>query len=190
MITTRRARGIDISRHQGEFNPTLEKKKEIDYLILKASQKTWSDDKFEDFYSQTANFPIRGAYHFFTTINKESSKLLLKREVKKKIRDASPGTRTAVQNFNKRNNNGLPIMGPHEPRIALPNGSKLRVSATHKESDKDSGDGIIHGSGSRLYYKITNDQSNGKAKGLYVKKVDVEIAIVFSPIVNSANMYF
>ena len=86
-MTTRRAQGIDISRHQGFFRPTSKKRKEIDFVILKASQKTWSDDKFEELYSVTGDFPIRGAYHFFTTLNKESSKLLRKRDVKQKIRD-------------------------------------------------------------------------------------------------------
>ncbi len=80
---------------------------------------------------------------------------------------------TVVQSFKDRNANGVPNMEPHVPRIKRANGSQLRVSKTHTESDRDNGDGVIHGGGNRLYYKITDDKSNGKAAGLYVKKVDV-----------------
>jgi hypothetical protein len=85
-----------------------------------------------------------------------------------------PGTNSAVQSFKKTKKNGVPIMGPHnKPRIRLSNDTQLRVSKTYKVSDKDSGDGVIHGDADRLYYKITDDPSNDKAAGLFVKKVDV-----------------
>jgi hypothetical protein len=74
-----------------------------------------------------------------------------------------------------RKDNGVPVMGPHEPRIALPNGTRLRVSKTHKESDKDKGDGVIFG-GKKRYYKIMEDAENGKAAGKFVKKEDVKPA--------------
>ena len=88
---------------------------------------------------------------------------------------AKSGTKTAVQSIVDRKDNGVPVMGPHEPRIALPNGTRLRVSKTHKESDKDKGDGVIFG-GKKRYYKIMEDAENGKAAGKFVKKEDVKPA--------------
>jgi len=86
---------------------------------------------------------------------------------------AKTGQRTAVQSIVDRKENGVPVMGPHEPRIALPNGTRLRVSSTHKESGKDKGDGVIYG-GKQLYYKITEAADNKAAAGLFVKKQDVK----------------
>ena len=81
---------------------------------------------------------------------------------------------TVVQSFKDRNANGVPNMEPHVPRIKRANGSQLRVSKTHTESDRDNGDGVIHGGGNRVYYKITDDKSNGKAAGKFVKQEDVK----------------
>lgn len=93
-------------------------------------------------------------------------------KVKVKPRD---GKNTRLQSFKDRNNNKLPIMEPHVPKVKRANGSQLRVSRNHTESDRDKGDGVIHaaGGGSRLFYKVTDDPANGKAAGLYIKKVDV-----------------
>jgi len=85
---------------------------------------------------------------------------------------AKTGQKTAVQSIVDRKENGVPVMGPHKPRIALRNGTRLRVSKTHKESGKDKGDGVIYG-GRQQYYKITDETENDKAAGLFVKKQDV-----------------
>ena len=88
---------------------------------------------------------------------------------------AKSGTKTAVQSIVDRKDNGVPVMEPYKPRIALSNGTRLRVSKTHKESDKDKGDGVIYG-GKKRYYKITDDVENGEAAGNFVKKEDVKPA--------------
>jgi hypothetical protein len=84
-MVARRAHGIDISAWQKIFNPPDEIKEEIDFVILKASQEKSRDRKFESFYSAAMNFPLRGAYHYYTTLNTKSSKLLPKSAIKKSI---------------------------------------------------------------------------------------------------------
>jgi GH25 family lysozyme M1 (1,4-beta-N-acetylmuramidase) len=83
----KRAHGIDISVWQGSFNPPDAIKSEIDFVVLKASQGIGQDNKFESFYSTALNFPLRGAYHYFETLNTKTSRLLnesakRKREIK------------------------------------------------------------------------------------------------------------
>jgi GH25 family lysozyme M1 (1,4-beta-N-acetylmuramidase) len=85
-MAVRRARGIDISTYQRQFNPPDEIKGEIDFIVLKASQNLNRDGKFEEFYSQSVNIPIRGAYHYFITSKQEKSKLLRKRDLDPKVR--------------------------------------------------------------------------------------------------------
>jgi GH25 family lysozyme M1 (1,4-beta-N-acetylmuramidase) len=88
MMTTRRARGIDISTYQRQFNPPDAIRDEIDFVVLKASQNLNQDGKFEEFYSQTQSLdiPIKGAYHYFITSKQEKSKLLRKRDLDPKVR--------------------------------------------------------------------------------------------------------
>jgi hypothetical protein len=92
-----------------------------------------------------------------------------------------------VQSFKRRDKNNKPIMLPHDradkkpERIQLPEGTRLRVSSNHKESDIDSGDGVIHGSGAgagaqsseHLYYYIVDCPYDRDAEGLFVKLSEV-----------------
>ena len=87
-MTTRRARGIDISTYQRQFNPPDAIRDEIDFVVLKASQNLYQDGKFEEFYShsQSLDIPIKGAYHYFITLEQETSKLILKRDLDRNIK--------------------------------------------------------------------------------------------------------
>lgn len=86
----KRAHGIDISVWQGSFNPPAAIKDEIDFVVLKASQGTGIDGKFESFYPKAVEFPIRGAYHYFETLNIKTSQLLDESAKKKREIKESP----------------------------------------------------------------------------------------------------
>jgi GH25 family lysozyme M1 (1,4-beta-N-acetylmuramidase) len=86
MMATRRARGIDISTYQRQFNPPDEMKNKIDFVVLKASQNLYQDGKFEEFYTQSLDIPIKGAYHYFITLEQETSKLVRKRDLDRNIK--------------------------------------------------------------------------------------------------------
>lgn len=71
---------------------------------------------------------------------------------------------------------GKPIMEIREPRIQLFRGDRLSVSAEHKVSDKDPGDGTIIGTGGIKFYFVTDCPYKREAQGLYVKEADVSVA--------------
>lgn len=82
-------------------------------------------------------------------------------------------TKALIQYIKNRDKAGKPIMMPREPRIRLPKGTQINVSATHKASDKDAGDGNVHGTGNILYYCVTDCPFDREAEGLYVRQADV-----------------
>lgn len=59
-----RAHGIDISLWQGSFDPP-EDRDDLNFVIVKASDGTAEDPKFESYLDPIRNVPIRGAYHYF-----------------------------------------------------------------------------------------------------------------------------
>ena len=83
--------------------------------------------------------------------------------------------KAVLHSFTRRDKAGKPIMVIREPRIRLERGSRLDVSASRSESDKDKGDGIIHGTGNIEFYFVLDQPSNGEAAGLYVKAEDVKL---------------
>lgn len=82
-------------------------------------------------------------------------------------------TKALVQYIHSLDKAGKPFMLPRDPRIRLPQGTRISVSATHKASDKDSGDGNVHGTGNKLYYFITACPFNREAEGFYLRQADV-----------------
>jgi hypothetical protein len=99
---------------------------------------------------------------------------IVKPEVEQGSQVEVVGKKAVLRIFNSRDKAGKPIMEIREPRIRLDKGSRLIVSATHSESVKDKGDGIINATGNIQYYFISDHPSNGKAAGLYVKVADVK----------------
>jgi hypothetical protein len=79
-----------------------------------------------------------------------------------------------VQTFKKADKAGKPIMIPREPRIKLAKGTKIQVSAKHKVSDKDPGDGTVFGTGNILYYHIAEFPENPDAEGHFLKQSEVK----------------
>ena len=75
--------------------------------------------------------------------------------------------------FTKLDKAGKPIMEIREPRIHLFRGDRLSVSAEHKVSDKDAGDGTVIGTGGIAYYFIIDCQTKPEAKGLFVRQAEV-----------------
>ena len=75
--------------------------------------------------------------------------------------------------FTKKDAAGKPIMEIHEPRIQLFKGARFQVSATHKASDRDSGDGTIIGTGGMKFYWIADCPANRSAEGFYVRQSEV-----------------
>lgn len=59
-----RAHGIDISKWQDTFDPTVNPD-DIDFIILRASFGVTTDPKFDEFVAASQAIPIRGAYHYF-----------------------------------------------------------------------------------------------------------------------------
>jgi hypothetical protein len=81
--------------------------------------------------------------------------------------------KTNCQTFKTTDKAGKPIMEIPEMRVHLFRGNRLRVSAEHKASDKDPGDGTIIGTGGIKFYFIVDCPTNQEARGLYVKQSDV-----------------
>jgi len=75
--------------------------------------------------------------------------------------------------FTQHDGAGKPIMQIHEPRIQLFKGARFKVSATHKESDKDAGDGTIIGTGGIKYYRVSDCPPNREAEGFFVRQSEV-----------------
>lgn len=75
--------------------------------------------------------------------------------------------------FTKRDQAGKPIMDFPQPRVQLRRGDRLRVSTTHKVSEKDSGDGTIIATGGIRFYWIVDCAANQAAVGLYIRQSDV-----------------
>jgi hypothetical protein len=78
--------------------------------------------------------------------------------------------------FTNQDKAGKPIMVPREPRVRLVRGTRLLVSAEHKVSDKDPGDGTIIATGGDKFFFILDCQSNPEARGLFVRQSDVTSA--------------
>jgi hypothetical protein len=76
-------------------------------------------------------------------------------------------------NFTRRDKAGKPIMEPVMPRVQLFQSNTLRVSAKHKVSDKDPGDGNITATGGLKFYFITDSPQNRAAEGLYIRQEEV-----------------
>jgi hypothetical protein len=81
--------------------------------------------------------------------------------------------KAVVHTFKKADKAGKPIMIPREPRIKLAKGTKIQVSAKHKVSDKDPGDGTVFGTGNILYYHIAEFPENPDAEGHFLKQSEV-----------------
>lgn len=75
--------------------------------------------------------------------------------------------------FIRRDAAGKPIMEIREPRIQLFKGARFSVSASHKESNRDTGDGTIIGTGGIKYYLVTDCPPNRAAEGFYVRQSEV-----------------
>jgi hypothetical protein len=88
-----------------------------------------------------------------------------------------PGLEKALCNVYKGNDlKGKPIIQPLEDiarRVILTPGVKLRVSTTHRDSEKDPGDGTILGTGLAAFYLILECPDLPEAAGLYVEKAAV-----------------
>lgn len=82
--------------------------------------------------------------------------------------------KTVLQKIKARDKVGKPIFIPREPRVILRKGTRVSVSATHKESDKDKGDGIIHATGNHEYYCVTGYPGDSNPTGLFIKGIDVK----------------
>jgi hypothetical protein len=75
--------------------------------------------------------------------------------------------------FTRKDAAGKPIMEIHEPRIQLFKGTRFQVSATHKASDRDAGDGTVIGTGGMKFYWIADCPANRAAEGFYVRQSEV-----------------
>jgi hypothetical protein len=84
--------------------------------------------------------------------------------------------KTNCLTFTKSDKAGKPIMEIREPRVQLFRGNRLSVSAEHKVSEKDPGDGSVIGTGGFKYYFVVDCPTKPEAKGLYVKESDVTVA--------------
>jgi hypothetical protein len=76
--------------------------------------------------------------------------------------------------FRKLDNAGKPDMVFPQQRVLLQQGAKFFVSTTHKAGSKDTGNGIVIGTGNHEYYFVVDCPSNPAAVGLYVRKIDIE----------------
>lgn len=85
-------------------------------------------------------------------------------------------TRLNCFTFRKLDKAGKPEMVFPEPRVLLQQGTKFFVSTTHKTGSKDTGNGIVFGTGNHEYYLVVECPPNPAAVGLYVRKVDVELS--------------
>jgi hypothetical protein len=83
--------------------------------------------------------------------------------------------KTNCMTFTTTDKAGKPIFEIPEPRVHLFRGNRLRVSAEHKASDKDPGDGTIIGTGGIRFYFIVDCPTKQEAKSLYVKQSDVTV---------------
>ena len=61
-----RAVGIDVSKHQGTFNPA-HAINQVDFVIQRASWAGYKDERFAIIYQGVQQFPSRGAYHYYST---------------------------------------------------------------------------------------------------------------------------
>lgn len=84
-------------------------------------------------------------------------------------------------NFTRRDNAGKPVMEPVMPRVQLFQGNTLRVSARHRVSEKDSGDGSITATGGLKFYFITDSPNNRAAEGLYIRQEEVTKSLSPAP---------
>lgn len=83
--------------------------------------------------------------------------------------------KAVLRMISSRDKAGKPIMKIREPRVRLDEGSRLLVSATRAESNKDKGDGVIHATGNQLFYFVLDHPSNdASTRSLYVREKDVK----------------
>jgi len=61
-----RAVGIDVSKHQGIFNPD-HAIKQIDFVIQRASWALTKDERFKIIWQGVQQFERRGAYHYYSS---------------------------------------------------------------------------------------------------------------------------
>ncbi len=80
--------------------------------------------------------------------------------------------KTNMFEFTRKDAAGKPIMEIHEPRIQLFSGTQVSVSATHKAGDKDTGDGVVLGTGGFRFYFVVDCPTNRSAEGLYLRQSD------------------
>jgi len=85
------------------------------------------------------------------------------------------GQKAVLRSISGRDKAGKPIMAIREPRVRLEKGNRLFVSAVHKESQKDAGDGIVLATGNIPYYFVLDETINGAAAGLFVQSGDVKV---------------
>lgn len=83
--------------------------------------------------------------------------------------------KTNCMTFTTTDKVGKPIFDFPDPRVHLFRGDRLRISAEHKASDKDPGDGTIIGTGGIRFYFIVDCTARPEAKGLYVRQSDVSV---------------
>ena len=83
--------------------------------------------------------------------------------------------KTNCMTFTTTDKAGKPIFDFPEPRVHLFRGDRLRISAEHKASEKDPGDGTIIGTGGIRFYFIVDCPTRPEAKGLYVKQSDASL---------------
>ena len=83
--------------------------------------------------------------------------------------------KTNCMTFTTTDKAGKPIFDFPDPRVHLFRGDRLRISAEHKASDKDPGDGTIIGTGGIRFYFIVDCTARPEAKGLYVRQSDASV---------------
>ncbi len=59
-----RAHGIDISKYQVDFDPTV-KPEDIHFIVVRASYGIFTDPTFDQMHERIQPIPVRGAYHYF-----------------------------------------------------------------------------------------------------------------------------
>jgi GH25 family lysozyme M1 (1,4-beta-N-acetylmuramidase) len=80
----------------------------------------------------------------------------------------------ALYAFKNKDDVGKPDMVKTKPVMRIPNGKEFSVSATHKVSKKDKGNGKITASGGEVYYYITDYPGDNGEVGNYVLKSNVK----------------
>jgi GH25 family lysozyme M1 (1,4-beta-N-acetylmuramidase) len=72
-----RAQGIDISKHNPPYNPAVKKH---DFVFMRASYSTKTDEEYDRNYNSIANVPVRGAYHYYSSFGAPHDKLFWEKQ--------------------------------------------------------------------------------------------------------------